>query len=430
MPPWLSNQQASPEQVEMARVSLENQISDLRLKKKLQGLIDEKEDLRCRYDLLLQRQKNQLAELEAAWNKAALENRLEEERRKGGEAEFQRLSQENRIAAERNRAELLELAKGLEKLKLENDWKAERQRSKSIEDDGRKREMEMESKRMDVEERRLQVERSVLDARMARLKSDLEMRERKDEWKKASNTEPVYLASPFDKGRLVVSDRRIALNGPIAGGAGDFVAERIQYFNNVSTQPVFVVIDHSPGGSAMEGYRILKAMESSKAPVIVVVKSMAASMAAVIAALAPQSFAYPSAVILHHQLGGIGWGNMTQLKEQLELGREWERRLQAPVARKMGLSLEEFRKKMYEKNSDGDWQEFGDNAVACKWVGGVVDQIDETGITKNPDSRPSGQGNPFPLNERIDEKGRRFVLLPRLEPFDFYFIYNPDGYYR
>jgi hypothetical protein len=34
------------------------------------------------------------------------------------------------------------------------------------------------------------------------------------------------------------------------------------------------------------------------------------------------------------------------------------------------------------------------------------------------------------LQEKVDEKGQAYVSLPRLRPFDFYFLYNRDGYYR
>ena len=34
------------------------------------------------------------------------------------------------------------------------------------------------------------------------------------------------------------------------------------------------------------------------------------------------------------------------------------------------------------------------------------------------------------MEEKIDEKGQRYVSLPRLDPFDLYYIYNPDRYYR
>nr|HOX23194.1 ATP-dependent Clp protease proteolytic subunit [Elusimicrobiales bacterium] len=198
--------------------------------------------------------------------------------------------------------------------------------------------------------------------------------------------------------------------------------------------PIFIVIDYCPGGSVMEGYRIVKAMQASKAPIYVVVKSFAASMAAVITTLADRSYVYPNAIMLHHQMSTFVWGNMTQLKEQLDMAKEWERRLHVPVAKKIGMSPDAFRKKMYEKNSDGDWEEFGDRAVEYRWATAVVDEIDETGFTKNPDvpqpAPPSSRPFRYQLMEKVDEKGQRYVQLPRLQPYDFYFIYNPDRYYR
>ncbi|MBI5243848.1 MAG: ATP-dependent Clp protease proteolytic subunit [Elusimicrobia bacterium] len=450
---------SSAEQQELMKISAENQIADQKLKRKLQKLIEDKEELRAQYELIQQKQRNLAAELEGALNKAGMENRLEEERRKAEnakmEAEIQKLSTQNRLAEERAKAEIAklnediqkagaenklsaelgkkaldELSRLLEKARIENDVKNEQLRELQIANDKEKRAIDMELKRIELEEKRLQFDKLVMDSRMSKLKSDLDLRDKKDEWKKEANTEPAYLDKPFKDGRLVISDRRISLNGPIWTGVADYVTERIHYFNNISsTQPIFIVIDRSPGGSVMEGYRIVKAMQASKAKVHVVVKSFAASMAAVIATMADQSYAYPNAIILHHQMSTFNWGNMTQLKEQLELAKEWERRLHVPVAQKMGVSIEEFRKKMYEKSSDGDWQEFGDKAVSYKWVGSVVHEIEETGFTKNPDVFEKRKGPSF-LDEKTDEKGQRFVTLPRLEPFDFYFIYNPDRYYR
>ena len=180
-----------------------------------------------------------------------------------------------------------------------------------------------------------------------------------------------------------------------------------------------------------EDYRILKAMQASRAPIHVVVKSFAASMCASITTLAAKSYVYPNAIILHHQMSLGVWGNMTQTKEQLELAREWWRRLADPVAKKMGVSLEGYVKRMYEKNSDGDWEEFGDEAVKLKWATNVVQEIRETGIVKKPDvEKKSALSSPFSLQEKVSDKGERYVTLPRLDPFDLYWIYNPDRYYR
>jgi len=228
-----------------------------------------------------------------------------------------------------------------------------------------------------------------------------------------------------------VSDRRIQLNGPIISGTADYVAERIHYFNNKSKElPIFVVIDYCPGGSVMQGYRIVKAIESSPAPVYVVVKSFAASMAAVITTLADYSYAYPNAIILHHQMSGGMYGNLTQQAEQLENAKEWARRLSEPVSKKMDITPEKFVELMYENNSDGDWEEFANKAKELKWVNEIVHEIREAGVRK----RPQGDA-PQPIfffwqDEEVDSDGQRFVRLPKLQPFDHYFIYDPDRYYR
>jgi ATP-dependent Clp protease protease subunit len=478
----------TPEQVELTKITVENMLAEQKFKRKMEALNEQKEDLRLQYELFLQKAKLKNSELEteierltndnklsaekqrrdigvlqAALEKAVAENALARERLKVDldrlEAEYGRLSAQNKIAdekvkaetaksavelqklnlanalsVERSKAGLLALAQRADKLRLENDFRTEEERALALAEEKENRSIALAMKRMDLEERKIKIEMLALDSRQARLKSELDLREKRWEWKKESNTDPVYTARPFRDGRLVISDRRVPLNGPIYTGVATYVTERIHYYNNISSAPIFLVIDRCPGGSVMEGYRIIKAMQASKAPVYVVVKSFAASMAAVITTLADKSYVYPNAIVLHHQMSTVNWGNMTQLKEQLELAREWEKRLHAPVARKMGISQEAFRKKMYEKSSDGDWEEFGDQAVGYKWAGAVVHEIEETGFLKNPDFADEAEKKKetelFRLAEKTDEKGARYVSLPRLDPFDFYFIYNPDRYYR
>ena len=427
-----------------------------------QQLNEERDELKAEYELLLQKQKNKIAEMEAEINRLSTESRLasekqglelrkikeELERLSSGNrladekikaetalknSEFQRLTLENKLAAEAAKKEIESMTASILKLKAENELLSEQEKKAMITDSAEKMSIELEMKRMDLKERKLKFEKLLLESRMDKLNSDISLRAKKEEWKKESNTEPVYDPQPFSKGVLTISDRRIPLNGPVYSVSADYITDRIHYFNNISTAPIFLVIDNSPGGSVMSGYRILKAMESSKAPVYVVVKSYAASMAAGITTLAKKSFAYPNAIILHHQMSTVNWGNMTQLKEQLEKAKDWERRILDPVAKKMGISTDAFRKRMYENSSDGNWEEFADKAVALKWVDHLVDRIEETGFVKNPDFGPAASGHKmsFPrLEERTDESGRRYVNLPRLEPFDFYFIHNPDKYYR
>jgi len=268
-----------------------------------------------------------------------------------------------------------------------------------------------------------------------------------------------YPAKPLDGKTLTISDRRIPLNGGITRGSADFVTERIHYFNNLDEKaPIFIVIDTNPGGLVMEGFRIVTAMQNSKAPVHVVVKSYAASMAAVITTLADESYAYPNAIILHHQMSSGMRGNLTQQKEQLEEGFEWAKRLADPVAKKMGVSYDELTELMYKNNSDGDWAEFADQAVKLKWVNNVVEEIRETALVTAPieqqmmpmylyqgDNPEQAKvqsvvpraftqnelfNSPVTFETKTDGNGKTYIELPKPGPYDYYFLHDPDGQYR
>ena len=181
----------------------------------------------------------------------------------------------------------------------------------------------------------------------------------------------------------------------------------------------------------MAGYRIIKAMEASRAPVYVVVKSLAASMAAIITTVAEHSFAYPNAIIVHHQLAinlFLARLNVTQQKEMYEDSKKWWERMMGPVVKKMGISTDEFIKQMYAKASSGDWAEFGTEAKELKWVNHIVQRIEETSLIKDPDGEPE-EDNSI-LHEELNAKGRAVVYLPHLSAKDAYFVYNPDQYYQ
>lgn len=265
------------------------------------------------------------------------------------------------------------------------------------------------------------------------LEAEIEKLEIEKKHRSYVNADPVYLENPVtEDGTLVISDRRIALNGVIRQGTADYVTSRINYYNNKDQKlPIFIVIDSSPGGSVMEGYRILKSMEGSVAPVYVLVKSLAASMAATITALAEKSFAYPNALFLHHQMSrNITFMslNLTEQKELHENSQRWWNRLAKPVADKMGLTLDEFVAKMYEHSSKGDWTEFGTAAQKLKWVDQIVERVSETSLLKDPNSEEAKFTSE--LKEDVNEHGKPVMYLPRLSPMDYYYLYNPDNYYR
>ncbi len=269
-----------------------------------------------------------------------------------------------------------------------------------------------------------------LDVETKRLQLAMQAKDIRDKAAKTVLSEIEYADNPLKDGVLTITDRRIDLNGVISVDSVGPAIERLHFLSNQSTKPIFIVIDMSPGGSVAAGVQLLKAMDSSRAPVHVVVKTFAASMAATICTLAKHSYAYDSTIILHHQLSYGAKGNLTQQKEQNARSKQWYERIGKPVADKMGIKLEDYVKEMYKHNSDGDWEEFGDEAQKLKWVNHVVTEIREAGIRASESSPPAPVIRLFGQAGKAAEGAEAGEKLPRLQPYDCWFLYNKDGYYH
>ena len=402
-------------QQERDRLLLENELAVEKNRKKLTELTAQKEKITLENELHAAQEQQQLANLSAAKARLELENTLEEQRR------LQKLAK-------------TELEKA--SLELQNTIQAERNKQESMQ-------IELETSRLNFELAKLDFDRAKNTVDLDILSNKLSERAMQKEWEDQVDLEVKYLKEPFVDGHLIISDRRIFLEGGIWGSdegmtsVADSIIEQIHYYNNKSEEyPIFLVIGSSPGGSVMEGLKILKAMEKSRAPVYVVVQAFAASMAAVLTTLAKRSFAYPNAIILHHQVWGFSFGNVVEQKEQVEFLEEWNRRLIQPVAEKMGITLDEFVKTMYENNSWGDWLEFADEAAKTKWVDYVVEDVRDVSYINKPTEEDNVIEVDFvtdqkrQLVEKIDAQGKRYVQIPHLTLPDVYHLYNPDNYYR
>jgi ATP-dependent Clp protease protease subunit len=352
-------------------------------------------------------------------------------------AEVGRLTAERSLRLAKASADAAALEDERAKLERQAALETARSSARLTERSNKIRELEAEAKQLQLEAANT----------VARLSNEIQRFQKEDEARKiASKAKPKYLKDPLVDGVLTISDRRIAFNGAVTEQLADYVCTRIAFYNNQSSEfPIFIVVDNSPGGSVAAGYLIQKAMAASKAPVHVVVKGFAASMTAVICTLAERSYCYPNTIILHHQASNVVRGNMTVLKEQIDFTNQWFDRLATPVAKKMGISLQDFVKQMYANDSTGDWQAFGDKAKELKWVDNVVERIEETAVLDllpvpvAPPVTPQTQPLPQPptrteisgVTTRVDDKGRPYFELPALaNPFDAWWLYDPQGLYR
>lgn len=408
--------------------------------KEQKALQKELAKLQLEYQLLLQRQKNETAKQELEKQKLALQTSLRAARqgvemaslkaeleKLSAQAALSKVKQEQELSAMKTELAALQTQAQLYAARRANDKAPVLAKTDSLTAQNALLQQQIASIKIQLDKTNIEHQ-----AQLAKAKRAVELADAKRAATTTVTTDIARHGEPFKNGELHISDRRIALNGGISMETADYITERIHFFNNQSAElPIFIVIDSSPGGSVMAGYRILKAMDASEAPIHVVVKSFAASMAAAITTLAEHSYAYPNAIILHHQMSSNMRGNLTQQKEQLENALEWAKRLANPIAEKMGVSPQRFTEMMYQNNSDGDWDEFADEAVKLKWVDHLVTEVREQGVVKHPDGKPvKPRITTFFGQEQVDSEGRSFVKLPRLDPFDHWFLYDPDNYYR
>ena len=232
------------------------------------------------------------------------------------------------------------------------------------------------------EEQRTRLRNDLIKEKIREVDLQLRLIKRNRTLEKQVNRPQPYTENPFNplKNILTVSDRQIMLDEPVTRPSADKVVKEINFYNNKSKKPIFLMI-RSPGGSIMAGYQILNAIKHSEAPVYVVVKEFAASMAAIILALSERSFAMPDARILHHEPSTFFRGNTSAMMEELEVMKEFERRLVGPLLEKFGYSsIEEWRADIYKHTKSGDWEEFGDRAHKLGWVNNLVVNIKDTSV--------------------------------------------------
>jgi ATP-dependent Clp protease, protease subunit len=416
-----------------AVLSMQNLIQTEKYQQELLAVEHQKNKLLLNNEFELEKARQHWLQLIADKEKLLLENEFQSAQQQQILAKIETLKThtelENYRHEQENQKILAKLESQRKQLAVENALLQEKNKQEELK-------IHLKTAKLNFEIAQFEFEKSKRGLSLEELSEKLSTREQLELWDSQVNTPKQYLKKPFTNDYLIISDRKIELEEVIFPGTAAYVNERIHYFNNKTTAyPIFLVIDTCYGGSVMEGAKILEAMKASRAPVYVVVKSLAASMAAVITTLAERSYAYPNAIIVHHQLWTAAIGNQREIEEQLAMAKEWTQRIMYPVAEKMGISMAELVKKMYEKNAIGDWYEFADAAMRLKWVDTIVKDIRDTSFKHQPlEPEEIEEGAMMQLkrnlSEKIDQQGQRYVKLPRLSPLDFYFVYNPDNYYR
>ena len=317
-------------------------------------------------------------------------------------------TERNKLHIEKELIELRVLAqnKDLEykrqQLKIENDLNEQIQKKnkrKLEETIGMlKLEKEAEELQYKIAKHKMQHKADLIDA-------ELHLRERELAYSEWTHTNIQRLENPLKDGpsgekELILSDRIVELYGVVTYVMAEHLTVRINYYNNQDpTLPIFMIVD-SPGGSVMAGLEIINLMQYSQAPIYVVIKGWAASMAAVIAACSDHSYIYKDARILHHQIASFTMGNLTHHSDKLKWLQDLTERTDKPMLKKINDRLkkldsdqewttDEWNKAIHDKTSSHDWIAYGDEAVQLGWVEGIVHSIQYTSQVRHPDAKYS-----------------------------------------
>jgi ATP-dependent Clp protease protease subunit len=132
----------------------------------------------------------------------------------------------------------------------------------------------------------------------------------------------------------------------------------------------------SPGGSVYAGMRLMNIIENSGKNVTCIADT-AASMAFAILQSCQERYVLPQSIIMQHVAAYGLNGQEPNNYSMATFIREVTEKLDTQQAKRLGLSLEDFRKKTRD-----DWWMIGDNAVKYKAADKVVNVSCDSSLTK------------------------------------------------
>jgi ATP-dependent Clp protease protease subunit len=125
------------------------------------------------------------------------------------------------------------------------------------------------------------------------------------------------------------------------------VIEGIREANsNKPGKPIFLLLD-SPGGSVLDGARIISTMQASKAPVYTVCLQICASMAAMILEYGKERYAVDRAIIMFHpaSVGAMVQGELDKVVSRFTFLQRYVDKMDIYTAQRAGTTYAEFKAK-------------------------------------------------------------------------------------
>jgi len=165
------------------------------------------------------------------------------------------------------------------------------------------------------------------------------------------------------------SAKIVILNDEVNSETANAVIEGIQKANATnSSQPIYLLLD-SPGGSVLDGARIISAMQASKAPVYTVCLQICASMAAMILEYGVERYAVDRSIIMFHpaSIGAMVQGELDKVVSRFTFLKRYVDKMDYYTAARSGQSYASFK----ALTSQELWID-AEDALASKLIDKVV----------------------------------------------------------
>ena len=140
------------------------------------------------------------------------------------------------------------------------------------------------------------------------------------------------------------NNRFTLLNDEVNTTTVNKVIAEIREFSKKSNAPIYLLLD-SPGGSVIDGARLIATITSSSAPVYTVCIQICASMAAMILEYGKERYAVDRSIIMFHpaSMGGLFAGELDKIVSRLTFLQRYVDKMDVHTAKRAGMTYTEFK---------------------------------------------------------------------------------------
>lgn len=180
----------------------------------------------------------------------------------------------------------------------------------------------------------------------------------------------------------VPASRGIPMYGEVTAQSVGQVLFMLNKMQSDSSEPIYLVID-SPGGSVIDGFKLITAMENSTAPIHTVCAGICASMAAVTFEYGVKRYAQDRSILMFHEAALGAQGYINNVAAQINFLHEYVIKSDKVIAKRVGMPYDKFDLLV----KDNLWID-GEQAVQMKFADKLVN-LNITGMSQNDPTGPS-----------------------------------------